>query len=294
MSTTSTGRAPARHWPLLLIGAPAAVAIWSGWVGLGGLAGFGPVHPLPGIFPHAVINTAITLPVGVEAYGAYALGTWLTPGTPKRAVTFARRSAIGALLLGMAGQVAYHLLAAARATAAPWGVTILVSCMPVVTLGFAGALTHLRRAGDPGAERAGDATGQVVPAVARAQAIPEAMAPAIGTPPERAIQGAISGTPREATGKPEATPDAKPSSEPPSVPQAKPPARPREAAGISREPDAIKARSAYRRSVQTGKPLSDRVLGGMFERGRTWGANRIKECEDGPALATSSPQAREG
>src|ERR1039458_10578286 len=33
-------------WPLLVIAAPAAVAIWSGWVGLGGMCGFGPIHPL--------------------------------------------------------------------------------------------------------------------------------------------------------------------------------------------------------------------------------------------------------
>ena len=38
-----------RRWPLVLIASPAAVAIWSGWVGLGGLCGFGPIHPLPGI-----------------------------------------------------------------------------------------------------------------------------------------------------------------------------------------------------------------------------------------------------
>ena len=71
-----------RRWPLVLIASPAAVAIWSGWVGLGELCGFGPIHPLPGIADGFAINTAITLPVGVEAYGAYALRAWLTPGTP--------------------------------------------------------------------------------------------------------------------------------------------------------------------------------------------------------------------
>ena len=86
-----------RRWPLFLIAAPAAVAVWSGWVGLGGLCGFGVVHPLPGIAPGFELNTAITLPVGVEAYGAYALGAWLTPGTPDGARRFARRSALGAL-----------------------------------------------------------------------------------------------------------------------------------------------------------------------------------------------------
>ena len=135
-----------RRWPLFLIAAPAAVAIWSGWVSLGALCGFGTIRPLPGILPWH-LDTAITLPVGVEAYGAFALGAWLTPGgVPGMARTFARRSAIGALALGMAGQVIYHLLAAADATRAPWPVVVLVSCVPVITLGFGAALTHLLRA----------------------------------------------------------------------------------------------------------------------------------------------------
>jgi hypothetical protein len=139
-----TGPRQLPHWPLLLIAAPAAVAIWAGWVGLGGLCGFGLVQPLPGIVSWH-LDTAITLPVGVEAYGAYALGAWLTPGTPARARAFARRSAVGALALGMLGQVVYHLLAAAGAARAPWPVVVLVSCLPVVTLGFGAALTHLLR-----------------------------------------------------------------------------------------------------------------------------------------------------
>ena len=136
------------RWPLFLIAAPAAVAVWSGWVGLGELCGFGPVNLLPGIGGGFQLNTAITLPVGVEAYGAYALGAWLTPGAPARARVFARRSAVGALALGMAGQVIYHLLAASGAERAPWPVVVLVSCLPVVTLGFGAALTHLLRTPD--------------------------------------------------------------------------------------------------------------------------------------------------
>jgi hypothetical protein len=137
-----------RRWPLLVIGAGAAASVWSGWVALGGMCGFGIVHPLPGIVPGFEINTAITLPVGVEAYGAYALGAWLASGgVAPAARTFAKRSAIGALALGMTGQVVYHLLAAAHATRAPWPVVVLVSCIPVVTLGLAAALTHLLRSG---------------------------------------------------------------------------------------------------------------------------------------------------
>jgi hypothetical protein len=141
------GARPVRRWPLVLIALPAAVAVWSGWVGLGTLCGFGIVHPLPGIVDGFTINTAITLPVGVEAYGAYALGAWLTPGTPDTARNFARRSALGALGLGMAGQVIYHLLAAAHAARAPWPVVTVVACLPVLTLGFGAALTHLLRSG---------------------------------------------------------------------------------------------------------------------------------------------------
>jgi hypothetical protein len=39
-----------RSWPLLVLAAPAAVAVWSGWVGIGRMTGFGLVHPLPGIW----------------------------------------------------------------------------------------------------------------------------------------------------------------------------------------------------------------------------------------------------
>jgi hypothetical protein len=155
------------RWPLALIAAPAAVAVWSGWVGLGGLCGFGVIHPLPGILPGLQLDTAITLPVGVEAYGAYALGAWLAPdGVPGPARTFARRSAVGALALGMLGQVVYHLLAAAGAVRAPWPVVVLVSCMPVVTLGFGAALTHLLRVPEAHPESASAPVGQAHPAPA--------------------------------------------------------------------------------------------------------------------------------
>src|SRR5262249_57939588 len=92
------------------------------------------------------------------AYGAYALGAWLTPAAPASARRFARRSALGALALGMAGQVIYHLLAAAHAARAPWPVVVLVSCLPVLTLGFGAALTHLLRTGTAQAPEAGQQT----------------------------------------------------------------------------------------------------------------------------------------
>lgn len=133
-----------RAWPLVLIAAGAFVAIWGGWVGLGELAGFGPIRLLPGIADHWVINSAITLPLGVEAYAAYALRVWLAGGTrSRRARPFAARSAVGALVLGALGQVAYHVMTAAGVTTAPWWITTFVSVLPVVVLGCGAALTHL-------------------------------------------------------------------------------------------------------------------------------------------------------
>ena len=71
-------RRPARSWPVLVLAAPAAVAVWSGWVGIGQMTGFGQIRPLPGIWDALHIDTAVTLPVGVEAYAAFALRAWLT------------------------------------------------------------------------------------------------------------------------------------------------------------------------------------------------------------------------
>lgn len=136
-----------RPWPLAALAAPAFVAIWGGWVGLGEMTGFGEINLLPGIVDDggwATINSAITLPIGVEAYAAYALRAWLGGGAiPAQARRFAKGSAIGALVLGAAGQIAYHLLAAAGVTAAPWWITTLVACFPVAVLGMGAALAHL-------------------------------------------------------------------------------------------------------------------------------------------------------
>lgn len=133
-------------WPVLLLALPAFVAIWSGWVSLGELSGFGIVHPLPGIADHLTINTAITLPIGVETYAAYALWVWLSGRAPLLARRFARASAIGSLVFGAAGQVAYHLMAAAGMTSAPWQITAAVACLPVAVLGMGAALAHLLHA----------------------------------------------------------------------------------------------------------------------------------------------------
>jgi cytochrome bd-type quinol oxidase subunit 2 len=133
---------------VLLLAAPAFVAVWSGWVGLGELTGFGVVRPLPGIADGFAINSAIALPIGVETYAAFALRVWLSGRVPARARRFAKWSAIGSLVLGAAGQVAYHLLVAAGVTSAPWQIITLVSCLPVAVLGMGAALAQSEQAPD--------------------------------------------------------------------------------------------------------------------------------------------------
>ena len=162
-----------RSWPLLVLAAPAAAEVWSGWVGIAQKTGFGRVSPLPGIWPALHLDTTITLPVGVEAYAAYALRAWLTreDWIGDRTRRFAKWSAICSLALGMAGQVAYHLLAQAGTARAPWPVTTIVSCLPVLVLAMGTTLAHMLRA-DAAADRpdagtSGPATAGPPPGPAR-------------------------------------------------------------------------------------------------------------------------------
>jgi hypothetical protein len=147
-SAVLSGARTVRSWPLLVLAAPAAAEVWSGWVGIAQKTGFGRISPLPGIWPSLHLDTTITLPVGVEAYAAYALRAWLAREywISDRTRRFAKWSAICSFALGMAGQVAYHLLAQAGTARAPWPITTLVSCLPVLVLAMGTALAHMLRA----------------------------------------------------------------------------------------------------------------------------------------------------
>ena len=186
-----------RSWPILLLALPAFVAIWSGWVGLGELTGFGPVKLLPGIWDAVSVNSAITLPVGMETYAAYALHVMLSARVGPRARTFARWSALGSLVLGGAGQVAYHLMSAARIAHAPWQITALVACLPVAVLGMGAALAPLVHeaatdAAPSGSSLAGDPAPTDADPTVRAAA-PKS-APRKATRPRTAPTGATTGT----------------------------------------------------------------------------------------------------
>ncbi|MBD5788361.1 hypothetical protein IF650_19550 [Cellulosimicrobium terreum] len=131
------------RWPVVVLAAGAYVAIWGGWVDLGRMAGFGPVNLLPGIMDLSV-NLAITLPLGMEVYAAFALGAWLTHrNIPPAARSFAGWSVLASLVIGVAGQITYHLLHAAGIERAPWQVVVGVACVPVAVMGMGAALAHL-------------------------------------------------------------------------------------------------------------------------------------------------------
>ena len=170
-AAVSSGTRTVRSWPLLVLAAPAAAEVWSGWVGIAQKTGFGLVSPLPGILPSLHLDTSITLPVGVEAYAAYALRAWLADGLSisGRTRRFAKWSAICSFTLGMAGQVAYHLLAQAGTARAPWPVTTIVSCLPVLVLAMGTTLAHMLRA-DAGTAADGPDNGTSGPAVSRSPA----------------------------------------------------------------------------------------------------------------------------
>jgi hypothetical protein len=83
----------------------------------------------------------------VEAYAAYALRAWLARdrSISDRTRRFAKWPAIFSAL-GIAGQVAYHLMTQAGMTRAPWAITTVVSCLPVLVLAMGTALAHMLRA----------------------------------------------------------------------------------------------------------------------------------------------------
>jgi hypothetical protein len=97
----------------------------------------------------------------------------------------------------MAGQVAYHLLAQAGAARAPWAITTIVSCLPVLVLAMGTTLAHMLRAdaitedapdsetGGPESPRSPDRSaggqGRPRPDQARDGGAPAVSGPGVGT-----------------------------------------------------------------------------------------------------------------
>ena len=268
-----------RSWPLLVLAAPAAAEVWSGWVGIAQKTGFGLVSPLPGIWPSLHLDTTITLPVGVEAYAAYALRAWLASEGQVSARTrrFAKWSAIFSFALGMAGQVAYHLLAQAGAARAPSAITTIVSCLPVLVLAMGTALAHMLRA-DAAAADARD-IGTDGPAAPRSPAW--SREDQAGPGPDHATD---EGTP---TG-----------SGPPAETRMSPRRDHRTTAGTttrgprSTQQETDRARLIARRLAATGKPVSRRALRSGGVRGSNAALNSLARKVNAELADKAAPLAQ--
>jgi hypothetical protein len=275
-AAVSSGTRTVRSWPLLVLAAPAAAEVWSGWVGIAQKTGFGLVSPLPGIWPSVHLDTSITPPVGVEAYAAYALRAWLARehAVSGRTRRFAKWSAICSFALGMAGQVAYHLLAQAGAARAPWPVTMVVSCLPVLVLAMGTALVHMLRVdadtaadtpdhgtGGPAASRSPAWSAEDQASAARDQAAPSV--PLAGTGPSAGTRTA--------------------------------PQRDRGARAATAIPSGIgPARMAASRLTAAGRPVSRRALRSEGIRGSNQALNALARTINAELAGIAVVPARPG
>jgi hypothetical protein len=275
-AVVSSGSRTVRSWPLLVLAAPAAAEVWSGWVGIAQKTGFGLVPPLPGIWPSLHLDTSITLPVGVEAYAAYALRAWLAGehAVSGRTRRFAKWSAICSFALGMAGQVAYHLLAQAGTARAPWPVTTIVSCLPVLVLAMGTTLAHMLRADAGTAAEApdhgtGGPAGPRSPAWSaedRAEAAQDQTAPQ-GPPAGSGPSGRIRPTPQQEH-------DA--------------------SVAAASAPGIGQARVAASRLTAAGKPVSRRALRGEGIRGSNHALNALARTINAELAGIAVVPARPG
>jgi hypothetical protein len=253
-----------RSWPLMLLAFPAAAEVWSGWVGIAQKTGFGRVSPLPGIWSSLHLDTTITLPVGIEAYAAYALRAWLAadPWISTRTRWFAKWSALCSFALGMAGQVAYHLLVQADEARAPWGITTVVSCLPVLVLAMGTALAHLLR----GDASAGDTPDSRPAGPARERSPGWSAEDQPGDQPDQDHGTRTTGraTPAARTSELRCPPG---STGPPSPANGLPP-------GPPRRQDVLALRIA-RELAQAGKPVSRRALRSRGVKGSNEGLSAL-------------------
>jgi hypothetical protein len=116
------------------------------------------------------------LPIAVDAYAVTATRVWLRTAGTARTAAYARRNAVGAIVLSVAGNATFHgLTAAGVATLATtgwgWLLVVAVSAVPPVMLGLVAHL-HALVSGDhrtaetttrPGSETA-PAAGSTAPA----------------------------------------------------------------------------------------------------------------------------------
>jgi hypothetical protein len=272
-AAVSSGTRAVRSWPLLVLAAPAAAEVWSGWVGIAQKTGFGLVSPLPGILPSLHLDTSITLPVGVEAYAAYALRAWLAGehSVSGRTRRFAKWSAICSARHGRAGGL--PPAGPGRTARAPWPVTMIVSCLPVLVLAMGTTLAHMLRA-DAGTAADGPDNGTGKPAVSRSPAW-SAEDQAGAARDQAAPQAPLAGS-----GPPAGTTTAQ---------------QDHSARAATAVPSGIgQARAAASRLAAAGRPVSRRALRSEGIRGSNQALNALARTINAELAGTAVLPARPG
>ena len=130
---------------MLAVALAAAVLSFSALAGLAELAGVTAALPLPA---GGRFRLAWLLPIAVDAYAVTATRVWLRTAGTARTRGYARRNAVGAIALSVAGNAAFHALIAAGVVSladvrAGWAVIVAVSAVPPVMLGLVGHLHAL-------------------------------------------------------------------------------------------------------------------------------------------------------
>jgi hypothetical protein len=151
----------------------------------------------------------------------------------------------------MAGQVAFHLMDQDHVTRAPWGITTLVSCLPVLVLGMGTALAHMLREDAAAADHPdGRSAG---PASARSPGWSAEDQPA--DQPDRhrdqpdGTRTTVQTSPSPGTGASALSPGS-----------AAPPGAAGRVVSRSRDQDGVQASLIALRQVTAGKPVSRRAL----------------------------------
>jgi hypothetical protein len=103
------------------------------------------------------------LPIAVDAYAVTATRVWLRTADAERTVAYARRNAVGAIVLSVAGNATFHGLTAAGVTTLAttgwgWLLVVAVSAVPPVMLGLVAHL-HALVSGD---HRTAETTARLV------------------------------------------------------------------------------------------------------------------------------------
>jgi hypothetical protein len=126
----------------------AGFSSFAGLRGLAGVTGWGGMAPL--------------FALCLDAYALTAIRVWLTSSPESQQMrAFARVNAVGAILLSLAGNAAWHLIAAGLVSVT-WPIVMVVGGVPPVILGLVTHLAVLRRSPVPG-QRPVPVSAPVVP-----------------------------------------------------------------------------------------------------------------------------------